>query len=112
MTLEEAEYRDLAAAEKAKEWESVAPGTATRLIDEFAATRKHKRRLAWSHEVLEILKLICAFGCVALFVWLAKYFVDHDAATQGAAIVGVGLAALVTAFLGVMRTRTVVSQEG
>jgi hypothetical protein len=40
-----------------------------------------------------------ALATVVLFVWLAKYYADHHAATQGAAIIG-ALAAVVTAFIG------------
>jgi hypothetical protein len=49
---------------------------------------------------VRVLLILCAFSSVVLFVWLATYFVNHHAATQGAVIVGTGLASLVGAFLG------------
>lgn len=48
---------------------------------------------------LSMFTVTSALATVVLFVWLAKYYVDHHAATQGAAIIG-ALAAVVTAFIG------------
>jgi hypothetical protein len=93
-------YEGLPAAEKVQAWEAVQQGAAQILLEEFRSARKHQRRLTWFREALSLLRIIFAFASVVLFVWLARYFVDQNAPTQGAALVGAGLAALVTAFLG------------
>lgn len=61
---------------------------------------RHRRRLAWAQICIQVLRLVFAAGATALLVWLAKYYVDRGAPTQGAGIVGAGLAAVVAAFLG------------
>ena len=52
----------------------------------------------WAKLGLSAFTVICAFATVVLFVWLAKYCVDHHDATQAAAIIG-ALGAVVTAFI-------------
>lgn len=57
------------------------------------------RRMAWARLWLSTFTAAGALATVVLFVWLAKYYVDHCAPTRGAAVIG-ALAAVVTAFFG------------
>jgi hypothetical protein len=90
----------LPTAEKARAWESQYPGAAQLMLNEALKNVRHERRLGWAQVFIQLLTVLFAGGSVVLFVWLAKYFVDHGAPTQGAAIVGTGLAALVGTFVG------------
>ena len=54
---------------------------------------------SWARLWLSTFTMAGALATVVLFVWLAKYYVDHGAPTQGAAIIG-ALAAVVTASVG------------
>lgn len=92
-------WAELPPVEKAKLWEKVAPGTADRILDQTDRQVRHARRLAWANIALSAFTVASALATVILFVWLAKYYADHHAATQGAAIIG-ALAAVVTAFIG------------
>lgn len=93
-------WAQLPPAEKAKAWEKVCPGSASVIIDEVVKRARHERRLAVAQIALQCIRLLFAGASVVLFAWLAKYFVDHGAATQGAGILVAGLVALVGAFLG------------
>ena len=77
----------------------VAPGAAARILDQTDRQVRHARRLAWANIALSGFAIASALATVVLFVWLVKYYADHHAATQGAAIIG-ALAAVVTAFIG------------
>ena len=92
-------WTELPPVEKAKLWEKIAPGTAARILDQTDRQVRHARRLAWAKIALSAFTVVSALATVILFVWLAKYYADHDAATQGAAIIG-ALAAVVAAFIG------------
>jgi hypothetical protein len=92
-------WAELPPVEKAKLWEKVAPGSSTKILDQTYRQVRHVRRLAWARLALSAFTVASALTTVILFVWLAKYYVDHGAATQGAAIIG-ALAAVVTAFIG------------
>ena len=85
---------------QAAAWEEKVPGSARLMFEEVQRKARHARRMAVALVCLRVLLILCAFGSVVLFVWLATYFVNHDDPTQGAAIVGAGLATLVGAFLG------------
>lgn len=85
--------------ERARLWEKVAPGTAARILDQTDRQVRHARRQAWAKIALSAFTVASALVTVILFVWLAKYYADHNAATQGAAIIG-ALAAVVAAFIG------------
>jgi len=93
--------------EKAKYWEKIAPGSADRILEQTYRQVRHMRRLAWAKISLSFLGILCAFASVALFVWLAKYYADHGAPTQGAMII-TALAAVVAAFVG---SRAIVSRR-
>jgi hypothetical protein len=90
---------ELPPVEKARFWEKVAPGSAVKILAQTDRQVKHLRILAWAKFTLSAFSVVSALATVVLFVWLAKYYVDHGAATQGAAIIG-ALAAVVTAFIG------------
>jgi cyanate permease len=92
-------WAELSPVEKARYWEKVAPGTAAKILDQTNQQVRHLRRLAWARLTLSAFTVVSALATVVLFVWLAKYYVDHGAGTQGAAIIG-ALAAVVTAFIG------------
>lgn len=92
-------WAELPPAEKARIWEKVAPGSAERILEQTDRHMRHVRRMAWARLALSAFTATGALATVILFVWLAKYYMDHGAPTQGAAIIG-ALAAVVTAFLG------------
>jgi hypothetical protein len=92
-------WAELPPVEKARIWEKVAPGTAAKILEQTDRQVRHVRRLAWAQLALAAFKVFSALATVILFVWLAKYYADHNAATQGAAIIG-ALAAVVAAFIG------------
>lgn len=105
-------YEHLLPIEKARAWEKAVPGTAARALDQADRQVRHVHRMDWAKLGLSVFTVTCAFATVVLFVWLAKYCVDHNDATQGAAIIG-ALAAVVTAFIGgrVIAEKRVVSES-
>jgi hypothetical protein len=92
-------WAELPAIEKAKLWEKVAPGSASRMLDQTDRQVQHMRRLAWAKIAVSVLTILCAFASVVLFVWLATYYINRGAPTQGATIIA-ALAAVVAAFVG------------
>lgn len=86
--------------EQAAAWEKQVPGSARIMLEEVRRLNRHKRRIAVAQIGVQVLLIVCAFSSVILFVWLATYFVNHHAPTQGAIVVGAGLVSLVGAFLG------------
>jgi cyanate permease len=92
-------WAELPPVEKARIWEKVAPGSAAKILEQTDRQVQHVRRMAWARLCLSVFTAASALATVVLFVWLAKYYVDHGAPTQGAAIIG-ALAAVVTAFVG------------
>ena len=93
-------WSELPPLSQAKAWEKELPGSAKIVFEEVQRTARHKRRIAIAEVAARILLIVCAFSSVVLFAWLATYFVNHNAPTQGAVVVGAGLASLVGAFLG------------
>lgn len=102
--------------EQAAAWEKRVPGSARIMFDEVQRLNRHKRRIAVAQIGVQVFLIVCAFSSVVLFVWLATYFVNHHAPTQGAVVVGTGLASLVGVFLGKgaisKRATTDPSEEG
>lgn len=104
-------WANLPPVEQAREWEAFRPGTFEQVLafvlreagyrEEEA---KHERRLDYIAVAIEVMTLVFALGAVLTFVWLAKYYVDHHAASQGVKIFGFGTASIVAAFLGVNAT--------
>lgn len=93
-------WSGLPAEAKVREWENVVPGSAAILLKETRKQVRHMRRLAMAQVLVQLFPGICALASVVLFVWLARYFVNHNAPNQGAAVVGAGLVSLVATFLG------------
>jgi hypothetical protein len=91
---------DSATAQKAKEWEDAVPGSGPMVLAEFRKELHHRRNLARLQVALSALPMLSALVATLALVWLAKYFVDHQAPTQGATVVGSSLAAVIAAFLG------------
>ncbi|EXU61758.1 MULTISPECIES: hypothetical protein [Streptomyces] len=93
-------WGDRLPVEQAKEWEAVRPGTVEWMLTELQREREHRRRMDWVHTGLQAFGSLLGAGTVVAYIWVATYFLAHDAATQGAAILGGGTAALVGGFLG------------
>lgn len=93
-------WEELPAADMASAWEKLVPNSAERILAEALRNVARERRLAWAQVTIQAFTLLIVGGSVAAFIWLAKYYVDRDAPTQGAAIVCTGLVALVGALLG------------
>jgi cyanate permease len=93
-------YEGWPTVEQAKAWEKAVPGSAENLFRELRTTMRHKRNMARLAVAVKVLPTLAALIATLALVWLAKYFVDHNAATQGATIVGSSLAAVVTGFIG------------
>jgi uncharacterized membrane protein len=83
----------------AKQWEELEPGTFDRLMTEIEREEKHRRRMEWADLCQRIFGQVCALGTVVTLAFLARYFVDHGAATQGAAIIVTGAVSIVTVFV-------------
>ena len=71
----------LPTTQKAKQWEALVPGTAVRILKETERHMKHVRFMAWA-------KLCTGAAALLLVSGLSKYYLDHNAPTQGAAIFG------------------------
>jgi uncharacterized membrane protein len=84
---------------QAKQWEELGPGTFNRIMTEIEHEEKHRRRMDSAELCSRIFGQICAFGTVVVLTFLAGYYVDHGAATQGASIIGTGAASIVAVFL-------------
>jgi uncharacterized membrane protein len=84
---------------QAKQWEELAPGTFNRFMVEIEQEEKHRRCMESADFCSRIFGQVCAFGTVVVFAFLARYFVDHGAATQGASIIITGAVSIVTVFL-------------
>jgi uncharacterized membrane protein len=84
---------------QAKQWEEIAPGTFARLMAEVEREENHRRRMERAELRSRVLAQVCAFGTVMVLALLARYFVDHDAPTQGAAIIVTGAVSIVAVFL-------------
>ncbi|GDY50528.1 hypothetical protein SVIO_011510 [Streptomyces violaceusniger] len=88
-------WGDRLPVEQAREWEAVRPGTVEWMLTELQREREHRRRMDWVHTGLQAFGSLLGAGTVVAYIWVATYFLAHHAATQGAAILGGGTAALV-----------------
>jgi hypothetical protein len=76
----EAAWRaELPPAEKARIWEKAAPGSAAKILEQTDRQVRHMRRMARAKLWLSTFTAAGALVTVVLFVWLAKYYVDHGA---------------------------------
>lgn len=98
-------WADLPAADQARKWEQVNPGTFERIMAGVERAERHDRRMDWADVGLRFLGLLTGFGAVTVMGWTAMHFADQGAPTQGAGIFGLGAASLIGAFLTVKRSR-------
>jgi hypothetical protein len=105
-------WPSLGPVEQAREWEEFRPGTFEQMfglvIREAEYRRaladqdaKHERRLDYIAIGLQLLSLASALAAVAILSLIAKYYVDHGAASQGVKVFGFGAGSIVATFLGV-----------
>jgi uncharacterized membrane protein len=97
---------------QAKEWEEFRPGTFEQVFELarhetdykrelLERSARHERRLDYIAVVIQILTPIFALAALVIMAWTAKYYADHNAASDGVKIFGVGAGSIVAAFLGV-----------
>lgn len=105
-------WESLGPVEQAREWEDFRPGTFEQVFEiaklDASYRRKmaeqaarHERRLDYIAVSIQVLALTFGLGTVLVLAWVAKYYVDHDAASQGARIFGFGAGSVVAAFVGI-----------
>jgi hypothetical protein len=105
-------WASLGPVEQAREWEQFKPGTFEQVFDlvkhdaDYRKTiakeeAKHDRRLDYFAVAIQIITPIFALAAVAIMALTAKYYADHNAASDGVKIFGVGAGSIVAAFLGV-----------
>ena len=105
-------WASLGLVDQAREWEEFKPGTFEVLfnyIKQQAEDRHVETRLQTRHEMrmdyiavgLQLLALVFGMTAVVIVALTAKYYLDHNAASQGARIFGFGAGSIVAAFLGV-----------
>jgi len=82
-----------------QQWEQAYPGSFARIMDEIQTEERHRRRLETIEQVSRIFGQLCGLGTVVVLALLAKYFADHGAPTQGAAIIISGAATIVAIFV-------------
>jgi hypothetical protein len=105
-------WASIGPVEQAREWEAFRPGTFEQIFElvkheadyrrvHLERATRHERRLDYIAIAIQILSLVFALTAVVLLVLTAKYYADHNAASQGVKIFGFGAASIVAAFLGV-----------
>jgi len=95
----DAHWAALPTATQAKQWEQVAPGTFTRIMTEVERAERHQRHLEWAELASRFFGQVCGLITVIVLAVLARYFVDHGAATAGAGIVTAGAVSIVAVFV-------------
>ena len=98
-------WADLPAADQARKWEQVSPGTFDRVMAGVERAERHDRRMDWAEVVLRALGLLAGVGSVVVMGVTAMHFADQGAATQGAGIFGAGAASVIGAFLTIRRAK-------
>jgi hypothetical protein len=105
-------WASLGPVEQAREWEAFRPGTFEQV---FALARheadlrqmnvdiaaRHERRLDCIAVAMQAVALVFAMASVVIMAVTARYYADHQAASDGVKIFGFGAASIVAAFLGV-----------
>ncbi|WP_067793903.1 hypothetical protein [Actinomadura formosensis] len=98
-------WAELPPADVVEAWERLAPGTFARIMASIEQQEhdrrlqnRHERILDWIDVVFRAVGLLCAISAVVAFVFLARYFVDHGAATQAVGVLG-GAAGIVGVFV-------------
>lgn len=87
-------------AQEFEKLDRVPPEARAWLLAQMEKEWAHRRRLRWADRVLYALGALLGGGSAAAYVWVAVYFVNHHAPTQGAAILGGGAASMAGLFLG------------
>lgn len=98
-------WADLPAADQAKKWEQVSPGTFDRVMAGVERAERHDRRMDWADVCLRVLGMLTGLAAVAILGWTAMHFASQGAPTQGLGVFGAGSASIIGAFLTVRRSR-------
>lgn len=83
----------------ARQWEELGSGTFDRIMIAIEQEENHRRRMERAGLYVQIFGQVCGLGTMVTLALIARYFVDHGAATQGAAIIVAGAASIVTVFI-------------
>ena len=105
-------WASLGPVDQAREWEDFKPGTFKQIFDLVKhdadyrkaiadQEAKHERRLDYITVAIQIITPIFALTAVAIMALTAKYYADHNAASEGVKIFSIGAGSIVAAFLGV-----------
>jgi uncharacterized membrane protein len=105
-------WENLGPVEQAREWEAFRPGTFEQVFElarldaeyrrEMAQdAARHERRLDYIAVMIQVIALVFGLGTVLILALTAKYYVDHNAASDGAKIFSFGAGSVVAAFLGI-----------
>jgi hypothetical protein len=76
-----------------------ATSEAKRHAEELAA--QHERRLDYIAVMVQVLALVFGLTTVLVLALVAKYYADHNAASDGSRIFGFGAGSIVAAFIGI-----------
>jgi hypothetical protein len=100
-------------AQVAREWDSVKPGLAQEIWEEFRADERHRRRLSWATIVQRSLGQIFALASVGGMLIFAKYCLDKGEPLVAAFAVGAPSISLAVIFgLSRMPGRTLENAVG
>jgi len=77
----------------------VNPGTFERIMNSVERAERHDQRMEWADFALRFFGMLCGLGSASILALLAKYYIDHGAASQGAGIFGAGTASVVGVFV-------------
>jgi hypothetical protein len=105
-------WASLGPIEQVREWEEFQEGSFKEMLEFARSEAKYKReaveRAARHERVLDywgigiqVGSIACALVAVFAFVLVARFYAEHNAASQGARILGYGTASTAAAFLGV-----------
>jgi hypothetical protein len=108
-------WASLGPVEQAREWEAFRPGTFEQVFElakheadlrqmNMDIAARHERRLDYISVAMQAVALVFALASVAIMALTAKYYADHNAASDGVKIFGFGAASIVAGFLGVNAT--------
>ena len=97
------------APENLEKYAEIDPNFPERVLLAFEAEGQHRRkqqeRMARNEFFLNIFKLVLAFMAVLCVLGVGCFYLLHDAATQGAGIIGAVVVALALAFLGIKQDK-------
>lgn len=85
-------------ARVAREWESVKPGLAAEIWEEFRRDERHRRRLAWAAVAQRAAGQLFALASVAAMLVFAKYSLDANEPLVAAFAVGAPSVSLAVIF--------------